>query len=463
MKKYFMTLLAVAFLFIGVNSVAAATDMSGAKYEFLPDGTEDDGISTIDYTFLISNVTFDSTKNYEVCFSHSNSSEGTCISGILREDGKMTVSTAGTTVQSINETAGDIYITVKENSTKIAGPVKVNRYTLLLNRRFNVSFLYQETLVNPKFAGVNGYNGRNYTYKIGKINDISLVNAIRSASTREAKQTAYQALYNYAQTATVQYTKTLPFGHQESVTRYMLDLEEGSYYFAYLSYTDETGTYYGFDGIHLLQAANCNLTEVNLFEPHDNQFRWPCGTRSEGGATIYYGPNGTVVTAEEYANQCSNATPTCGTKNGKWYDKDGNEVTEEAYHESCDPKPTCEIKDGKYYDANGNVVTEEEYKASCAPKCKIEDGKYYDKDGNEVTEEEYHNSCDPKPSCEEKDGKYYDKDGNEIPKEEYDKVCAIPDNPKTGVNLGLGIAFIVVVLGVGIYSIVRKKNRFPQA
>ena len=461
MKKYFMTLLAVAFLFIGVNSVAAATNLEDATFEFVPNGTEDDGSSIIDYDFFVSGTTFDSSKTYTICFSHSISAEGNCVGSEI-VDGKLRAFTSGPTVQNIVETAGKIYVTVKENNTYAVGR-EVPRYNLLLNRRFNVSFLYQGTLVNPKFGGANGYNGRNYTYKIGKINDISLVNAIRSASTREAKQTAYQALYNYAQTATVQYTKTLPFGSQESVTRYMLDLEEGSYYFAYLSYTDETGTYYGFDGIHLLQAANCNLTEVNLFEPHDNQFRWPCGTRSEGGATIYYGPNGTVVTAEEYANQCSDATPTCGTKNGKWYDKDGNEVTEEAYHESCDPKPTCEIKDGKYYDANGNVVTEEEYKASCAPKCKIEDGKYYDKDGNEVTEEEYHNSCDPKPSCEEKDGKYYDKDGNEIPKEEYDKVCAIPDNPKTGVNLGLGIAFIVVVLGVGIYSIVRKKNRFPQA
>ena len=147
----------------------------------------------------------------------------------------------------------------------------------------------------------------------------------------------------------------------------------------------------------------------------------------------YYGKNGDEVTKDEYQKQCETPKPTCEIKDGKYYDKTGNEVTKDEYQKQCEtPNPTCEIKDGKYYDKTGNEVTKDEYQKQCEtpnPTCEIKDGKYYDKTGNEVTKDEYQKQCEPQnPTCEIKDGKYYDKTGNEVTKDEYQKQCE-PKNP----------------------------------
>ncbi len=47
------------------------------------------------------------------------------------------------------------------------------------------------------------------------------------------------------------------------------------------------------------------------------------------------------------------------------------DVTVNNYYENCDcekPKYTCSIVNGKYYDKNGNEVTKEKYEADCQPK-----------------------------------------------------------------------------------------------
>ena len=65
----------------------------------------------------------------------------------------------------------------------------------------------------------------------------------------------------------------------------------------------------------------------------------------------------------------------CEYRNGKYYDKSGNVVSESAYKASCEKvevKHYCEYVNGKYYDKNGNVVSKEEYKKSCETPVVIE-------------------------------------------------------------------------------------------
>ena len=67
----------------------------------------------------------------------------------------------------------------------------------------------------------------------------------------------------------------------------------------------------------------------------------------------------------------------CKVVNNKFYDKNGNVVSEKAFNESCNPQPEqkyyCKVVNNKYYDKNGNVVSETEYNKS----CKTEEVKEY--------------------------------------------------------------------------------------
>ena len=76
-----------------------------------------------------------------------------------------------------------------------------------------------------------------------------------------------------------------------------------------------------------------------------------------------------------------------------------------------------------YIDAQ-TITVEEDVIEEKATACTTKDNKYYDKDGKEVTKTEYEKSCkETKVVCTMKDNKYYDKDGKEVTKAEYEKSC----------------------------------------
>ena len=94
-------------------------------------------------------------------------------------------------------------------------------------------------------------------------------------------------------------------------------------------------------------------------------------------------------------------------------------------------------------------------------KCSEKDGKYYDKNGNEVSQEAYENSCNITISkCQEKDGKYYDKNGKSVAKEEYLKSCGLVDNPQTGVEIPLALLILIGVFGFHLF--LKNKNYFQK-
>ena len=140
----------------------------------------------------------------------------------------------------------------------------------------------------------------------------------------------------------------------------------------------------------------------------------------------------------------------CKIDNGKYYGKDGNEVTKEVYDAECNPK-ICKIDNGKYYDKNGNEVTEEQFKQACA--CRIENDKYYDGMGNEVTKEVYEKNCTCRKTA---DGKYYGKDGSEITEEQYNKDCI----PPTGSFASYAVLAAGALIALSAIMIAQKHNRF---
>ena len=110
-----------------------------------------------------------------------------------------------------------------------------------------------------------------------------------------------------------------------------------------------------------------------------------------------------------------------------YLDAEGNKTDELGYTKSC-KQHSCEIlSDGTHYDSNGNVVSEEDYLKSCF-KCRKENGKFYDENGKETTEDNWKIMCEPH-KCQYLGGKYFNDKGAIVTKAEYDKACT---NPKTG-------------------------------
>ncbi len=127
----------------------------------------------------------------------------------------------------------------------------------------------------------------------------------------------------------------------------------------------------------------------------------------------------------------------CKVVNSKFYDKNGNVVSERAFNESCNSQPEqkyyCKVVNNKFYDKNGNVVSEKAFNESCNSQpeekyyCKVVNNKFYDKNGNVVSEKAFNESCNSQPEekyyCKVVNNKYYDKNGNVVSETEYNKSC----------------------------------------
>jgi len=152
----------------------------------------------------------------------------------------------------------------------------------------------------------------------------------------------------------------------------------------------------------------------------------------------YYDKNGNRVSEVDFIKSCQ--APKCKTVNGYYFGKDGNSVTKSKYEKECGSKPTptptptptykCEYKNGKYYDKKGNVVSEVNYIISCqAPKCEIVNGYYFGKNGTNVSKSTYEKQCTTQPvtyTCTYHNGKYYDKNGKVVSEINYIISCQAP-------------------------------------
>lgn len=137
----------------------------------------------------------------------------------------------------------------------------------------------------------------------------------------------------------------------------------------------------------------------------------------EVGTTVKYG----------YDVNCLAHIPRyCEVYNNKYYNKEGKEVSKEAYYKDC---LTCEKVGDDYINSKGEIVTEAEYKKDCFPNCKVKDGKYYDNDGNEIT------------------------------KSQYDKLCG---NPKTGNQTFYMYGIATVGIAFVLYMFTRKIRKFSK-
>lgn len=96
--------------------------------------------------------------------------------------------------------------------------------------------------------------------------------------------------------------------------------------------------------------------------------------------------------------------------------------------------------------------------------CEYKNGKYYNKEGKEVTEAEYKADCEEPVvnTCKIVDGKYYDNNGYEVSKEDYEKACTIPENPKTGSNVSYIYAVLISLVALSSYAVVRKAKKFSR-
>ena len=174
----------------------------------------------------------------------------------------------------------------------------------------------------------------------------------------------------------------------------------------------------------------------------------------------YYGTNGSVISKDEYIEQCEK--PVCKVVDNKYYGTNGKVVTEDEYIEQCE-KPVCQVRNGKYYGKNGTIVTEDEYVEQCEkPVCKIVNNRYFGENGTIVTEDEYVEQCE-KPVCKVVNDRYFGKNGTVVSKDEYKAQCEPSQEvvvPSTGTNkssIPYVLGSILVVVGAGYVIRLKKK------
>lgn len=184
-----------------------------------------------------------------------------------------------------------------------------------------------------------------------------------------------------------------------------------------------------------------------------------CEVLSDG---TKYGKNGDEVDDLTYSKECE--THKCEVlSDGTRFGKNGEIVDDITYRKECE-KLSCEVlADGTFFDKDGNEVDEQKYKESCGLiKCeKLLDGTYYGKNGEKVDKNTYRKECE-KIVCEVIDNEYYDKDGNIVTKDEYLKSCDLIENPKTGLSMPIIILSLSFLIGMYIYLVLRKQNKFMK-
>lgn len=114
------------------------------------------------------------------------------------------------------------------------------------------------------------------------------------------------------------------------------------------------------------------------------------------------------------------------------------------------------IGNAEYYNYSVNCL--DETPEPVVNICKVVDGKYYGKDGKEVTKEQYTDQCEKK-ICRIVGGKYYDKNGKEVSKAAYYKACP---NPKTGRNTYYTYGILTVAGAFILYMFVRRIKKFSN-
>ena len=148
--------------------------------------------------------------------------------------------------------------------------------------------------------------------------------------------------------------------------------------------------------------------------------------RCENVYGYYFDSNGRNVTKYAFEKDCKSERPKCQYKNGNYYDRTGNRVSEVDYIISCQ-SPKCEKVNGYYFGKTGKHVSKPTYEKECKTptptyKCVYKNGKYYDKNGNNVSEVDYIISCQS-PKCEKVNGYYFGKTGKHVSKSTYEKEC----------------------------------------
>ncbi len=170
-----------------------------------------------------------------------------------------------------------------------------------------------------------------------------------------------------------------------------------------------------------LSATDCYI----LYQYDFDKITRSCSSYQE----VYYNKSGQQVSQEVYLEECFSHY--CEVVNDHYYGSSGTKVQQDQYQSECteiEEKKYCKVEDQddgskKYYGKEGTEVQESVYKKDCFTHiCEVIDEQHYDNEGNEVEEDEFKKDCFPH-YCEFVDNTYYDINGEEVDKEEYEASC----------------------------------------
>lgn len=108
----------------------------------------------------------------------------------------------------------------------------------------------------------------------------------------------------------------------------------------------------------------------------------------------YYDKKGNEVEELEYEKQCLKHNCEIMEDDTR-YGKNGNIVDEVTYQKECSTNTCTVLEDGTHFDKEGNITDLNTYRQQCEKiVCEKVGNKYYDKNGQEVSQSDYNISCE---------------------------------------------------------------------
>lgn len=258
-----------------------STDFSNAKFV----------IKTNRYNYfdvVVENISLDK-NSYYVYISKNNNEQPkynyeNCSRLSKYDDGSVKTGFSGELARKILEEVGDNYIYVIKkdsdgNETIVVNAKKIEYPTLPgLGNRFDIYLYDEDKSIFSNAIAIT--ETRDVTYKIGKITSNDVLKSFKN----DTSDVAFANLLKYAKTATVLKSGTIKPVNLDYNLVNDITVEEGAYYFIYMSVGSDNGKYYEIEDVAIYEESNTDegnclvhfsFADIEIDEPEKEPVKDP--------------------------------------------------------------------------------------------------------------------------------------------------------------------------------------------
>lgn len=262
------------------------TDASNVTFKFERYGT------TSNQKIIIDGLNYDKKANYYYYLSNNKEDkpQNSEYTELGASNNKYSIGW-NDKIKKVLERNGDIHIWLLEkkqdsnfeNHYKVlVNAKKIERIEQLsLGSRIGSLFTSFDTSIHV--SEIVASDGRKVKYKIGKVEDVKILNSIKNS-----EKDCLTTLMNYAKSAKNGKTGLLNIGKSNSITS-SLGLIDNNYYYVYYELDDENGKYYPIEDISLYQARYSKGNSFGdgwwLYDYLSSDFKWNLGDDGSGSTT----------------------------------------------------------------------------------------------------------------------------------------------------------------------------------